>query len=876
MLCSGAMSKPALRVITGGGRTGASSSPEPPLNVIARLIARWVMSAVRIDPELVESLRSLAARGAVVYVMRYRSLVDYLLVLHVLAREGLPVPVYANDVPLLLLQPFSEMLSTLRRRLRAWRFLGSGIRRFEERDRCQRLVAQGKSVVIFMRHRAGVRFFGRRRGVRQAARTGADYLREIVHSLWEREQEVFLVPLAVIRGRGFRRRESRIATLVYSLQEAPGEAKRLASLAWNRDDTQLSVGTQIPLRDFMESHRADGEERIVRRLSRMLQLFLQREERVVWGPQLLPKHEVRRLSLQGDDLVDVVRQVARQRNEPESKVWRRAEQYFDEMAANFHGSYFAILEYAFNRIWPRLFQGLEYSGLEKVIECVKRGPIVLVPCHRSHFDYLILSYIFHNNYLSPPHIAAGINLAFWPLGPLFRGAGAYFIRRSFDNDPLYKMVFKKYLTFLIREGYTQEFFIEGGRSRTGKILTPKLGMLSAIVNAFVDGVRRDLYLVPVSIQYGRVVEEDSYSLELRGAEKEKENLWALLKARTIFQRKHGTVYVTFADPISLNEALGPRKEMFRAGLADAAVEEEKRRFIQKLGFRLLREVNGVTVAGASAVSATVLLGAPRPALRMHDFLVAARAIVQQLRGRGIAFSASLERNATDEFREVISFLESGGLVQRIADPMGEVLHVPAQKRMALDFYKNNTIHVFLLPCLLIRGLLDGFRGAALRDEVAWWLGIFRWEFALPEREDVAAELGRLLDEFRAGGVLTGGDAIDAKHPYVQAVVGLLDNFQEAYWIAARMLAEMDKPLSRKAAIDVMRKRYETSLLLGEVRKPEGNSIVTLGNAVERFRELEVVSVQGGGKDRTLKQGPRAAELGALMRKLAPRANGAIS
>lgn len=869
------MSKPALRVITGGGKT--VPPPQPTLNVLARLITRWVMASVRIDSEMVASLRALAARGTIVYVMRYRSLVDYLLVLHVLAKEGLPVPVFANDVPLLLLQPFGEMLSTLLRRLRAWRFLGSGLRRFEERDRCQRLVAQGKSVVVFMRHRApGVRFFGRRRGVRQAARTGADYLREIVHSLADRPQEIFLVPLAVIRGRGFRRRESRIATLFYSLQEAPGEAKRLASLAWNRDDTHLSVGTQIPLQDFVDSHRAEGEERIVRRVSRMLQLFLQREERVVWGPQLLPKHEVRRQTLQGDDLVEVVRQVARQRNEPESKVWRRAEQYFEEMAANFHGSYFAILEWAFNRIWPRLFSGLEYSGLERVIECVKRGPIVLVPCHRSHFDYLILSYIFHNNYLSPPHIFAGINLSFWPMGPIFRGAGAYFVRRSFDGDELYKMVFKKYLTFLIREGYTQEFFIEGGRSRTGKILTPKLGTLSAIVNAFVDGVRRDLYLVPVSIQYGRVVEEEAYSRELRGAEKEKENVWALLKARTVLQRKHGTVYVTFAEPISLNEALGERKEKFRSDPQNAAIEDDKRRFIRKLGFRLLREVNEVTVAGASAVSATVLLAARQPAVRMSDFLSGAGAIVRFLRQQGIAFSASLERNAVSDFREVLSFLESGGLVQRIADPMGEVLHVPAQKRMALDFYKNNSIHIFLLPCLLVRGLLAGCRGAALRDEVSWWLDTFRWEFALPEREDLATELGRLLDDLRREGVVTAGDAIDVEHPFVQAIGGLLDNFQEAYWIAARVVAELEKPLPRKAVIDLMRKRYETSLLLGEVRKPEGNSTVTLGNAIERLRELDLLALQPGAKDkdRVVKPGPRAADLAALIARLTPPRPGA--
>src|SRR5207247_1503948 len=115
----------------------------------------------------------------------------------------------------------------------------------------------------------------------------------------------------------------------------------------------------------------------------------------------------------------------------------------------------------------------------------------------------------------------------------FRGAGAFFIRRTFEDNDLYKMVFRKYLTFLIREGYTQEFFIEGGRTRTGKILTPKLGMLSAILNAFVQGVRRDLYFVPISIHYGRIPEEEAYKREVAGEEKERESLWALLRARGV-------------------------------------------------------------------------------------------------------------------------------------------------------------------------------------------------------------------------------------------------------------------------------------------------------------------------------------------------------
>jgi glycerol-3-phosphate O-acyltransferase len=844
------------------------------------LLCRRFFTHVRVDPGAIEHIRDLAARGSIVYVMRYRSLVDYLLVAFVLLRERLPLPEFVSDIPALLLRPLREIVTTLWRRGRGARGLGRALRHVADRDRCQRLVREGRPVLIFMRSRAPrVSPFATRRAALGRVRSGTDYLREIVHAGATHDAEVFLVPLAVLRGRGYRRKESRLATLVYSVQEAPGELKRLVSLIWNARETSITVGRHIAVRAFAERYRQDGEERIVRRIARALQIFLYREERVVWGPALIPKRRVRQMVLQNDELRQLIRRLALEHNRPESELWRRAERYVGEMAANFHGAYFAILEFVFSRIWPRMFQGFEYDGLDQVVACVKQHPVVLVPCHRSHFDYLILSYLFHNNYLSPPHIAAGINLSFWPLGPLFRGAGAYFIRRSFEDNPLYKVVFRSYLSFLIREGYTQEFFIEGGRSRTGKILTPKLGMLSAIVNAFLAGARRDLYFVPVSIHYGRVVEEQAYQRELSGAEKEKESLRALLRARSVLRQKYGTVYVSFAEPISLGQVLGTRKERFRA--TDPAVEDEKRRFIQKLGFRILREVNNVAVAGATSISSTVLLSSPHAGVRAQDFRAAAQTLVRFLQFQQVRLTDSLERNAGNQFRESLAFLESGGLIQRRPGE-DEVILAPAEKRLSLDFYKNNTIHFFLLPALLVRALLAGLRGAALKDEVWWWLDLYRWEFALPERETIAAELGRLLAYFRAEGVLAAGDgeAAVSEHPLVRSLSGLLDNFGEAYWIMARTLAAMGEGGAQKTLLERARKLYSTGLLVGEVLRPEGNTMVTLGNALSRYVEMGLVSISTGprgtgpagagprGRDRIVRAGPNVDALGPLQARLA--------
>jgi len=848
-----------------------ATGPLRRLGLLPGLLCRNVFAQVRVDPGAIEHIRGLAARGSIVYVMRYRSLVDFMLVAFILLREGLPMPEFVSDIPTLILRPLREIVTTVWQRVRAARMLGRELRHFEDRDRCQRLVSQGRPVLIFMRTRApGMRLLESRRSALRRVRSGTDYLREILRAGRGTDRDVFLVPLAVLRGRGFRRRESRLATLVYSVQEAPGEVKRLLSLVWNARGTSITLGKHVALREFAQRHSNENDERIVRRLARALQIFLHREERVVTGPTLLPKRRVRQMVLQGDDLAQLIHSLARQRNQPESQLWRAAERYFDEMAANYKGTYFAVIEFLFNRIWPRVFQGFEYSGMEKVAECMKQHPVVLVPCHRSHFDYLILSYLFHANYLSPPHIAAGDNLSFWPLGPLFRGAGAYFIRRSFEGNELYKAVFRNYLAFLIREGYTQEFFIEGGRSRTGKILTPKLGMLSAVVNSFIAGVRRDLYLVPVSIHYGRVVEEESYGRELVGAEKEKESLLSLLKARTVLRQKYGTVYVTFADPISMRAVLGEAKERLRIGAGQAPIEEEKRRLTQKLGFRILRDVNAVTVVGATSVSASVLLGSPHPALRYQQFLAGAQTLLRLLRSQGVRLTASLERNAPD-FKESLTFLENGGLIQRLPGEDG-IIHVPAEKRIILDFYKNNSIHFFLLPALLSRALLTGLRGAALKDEVSWWLNLYRWEFPLPEREAVAVQLGNLLEYFRAEGAIAAGngDTANAEHPLFRSTSGMLDNFCEAYWMTAQTLARLvDGGTSQKALVDAIRKRYNAGLLLGEVHKPEGNSMVTLGNAVNRFTEIEfIVATAGKGRDRSLRRGPQFGELAAVERRLA--------
>jgi len=836
---------------------------------VVEFLARRVFSGVVMQEWAVDKIRELSHRGTVIYVLRHRSFVDYLLVNYVLRREGLDLPVFANGISSTLIAPIGVMFRALRERL-----LGThrndGEATSYDHDYCAKAVAAGRPVLIFMRGRregTGVAGWLRRA---PSARVGSEYLREIVHGDAASETEKFIVPLALFRGHSFRRREPGISALVYSVQEMPSDARKLAAYWWNRSDLFIAAGKEVDVREFVQRYSADSEERVVRRLVRAIQIFLHREERVVLGPALLPRRRIKAFVLENESAASSLRKIAADTQVPIGKLRRQAERYFDEMAADFNGILFGIIAFVFKKIWGRMFSGVVPIGLPKVIEKVRHHPVVLVPCHRSHFDYLILTYLFHLNFVSPPHIAAGNNLSFWPLGPLFRSAGAFFIRRSFAEDELYKLVFREYLTFLIREGYTQEFFIEGGRSRTGKMMTPRLGMLAAIVNSYLSGIRRDLFFVPVSIHYGRIVEEAAYQRELEGEAKQKENLRGLLQARRFLKQKFGMVYVSFADPISLNEALGDRKQRFTEGMEVPEIEEEKRRFVQRLGFRLLREVNDASVAGATSISATVLLGAPHSGRRYSEFVAQANALADLVVAQRLPLTASLERNRGD-FRENLRFLSNSGHITILRRGGDEVIVIAKNRRLALDFYKNNLIHTFLLPSLITFCLLHGVREEDLTDRIRWWLDLFRYEFPLPTRAQVEALVGEFLTYARGVGAMGPGGIVE-DHPLVQATSVVLDNFRESYWVAARNLRDElpAEGVPEKALLATISEAFETSLLLGEVTKSEGRSAVVFGNALRRYKEMGFIRFEQRGKgkrDKTVVRGDRFAELGGLIDEL---------
>lgn len=829
------------------------------------LLSRWLTAYVHIDAVGLRQVRDRNRQGSVIYVLRQRSRLDAYIVSWLLGREELPLPAHICGIP----GSFADSWQ----RFRGWmrKPFWPGVKSRQERD-LRAVMAHlkaGEPVLLFLRaHEPG--FFRGRRETLKASRPGNIILEEIVTWARESNRNAHLIPLSVFRGRVFRHQERRLAALAYSVHDAPNDIKKLLTYAFNREDLLVSIGRITDLQSFLDRCRRLPQSRVARRLGNSLQRELAQEERAVWGPLLESREVLAERVFEGAEVERQVRAIAKERGISEAKAWREARKSFWEMAANFNGFAFGLIEGAFHQIWKRAFSGLEIRGLEKVVEKVKHAPVVLVPCHRSHFDYLVLSYLFRENFLSPPHIHAGENINFWPLGPFLRGAGAFFVRRSFDGDALYKMVFHRYLGTLIRQGYTLEFFIEGGRSRTGKILTPKLGVLASIVRAFLQGVRTDLYLVPVSIHYGRIAEENAYDAELGGAVRQKESFGALLRARSILRQRHGTVYVSFAEPLSLGEMLGDNRERFSHPDLSEKIEGEQRRFVQKLGFRLLREVNEATVVGATSLSSTVLLAGTASGIDLKEFAASSRMLAEILRWRGATFTPSLERNlGRSNFSEIIGFLQTSGLIEVETDDTNTRLKVAAGKRTALDFYKNNSIHFFLVPALVAHATLRGIPREELETEVWWWLELFRWEFPLPEKNDVAPRIERCLAYFSAHGATFDGQT--PAIPLVRALAGILENFREAYWITARSIDRLGKESSLTEAEwgERIHRSFEAAQLLGEVVRPEAANPVVFQNATSRFAELGFLEVAGGPKprDRVYSQAGSDIEIAGFIQRL---------
>src|ERR1700677_3641748 len=388
---------------------------------------------------------------------------------------------------------------------------------------------------------------------RNAARAPR-YLVQLIDAAAAHSQfDVDLVPVAIFWGRAPHKEISWWRLPFTEDWILVGRFRKILSVIFNGRNTLVYFGEPIRLRDVMEEGLS--EPRSVRRVLRSLRMVLRAQRASSIGPDLSHRRTMVLQILK----TQAVRQAAR--NEMQARQLQRrpalllARKYALEIAANYSQAFVTFMAMALGRLWNSLYDGVELEHLENLSAVGDGVEIIYVPCHRSHMDYLLLSYILYRKGFAVPHVAAGANLDMPLIGRFLRKGGAFFLRRSFKGDALYPVVFAKYLGFMMARGHPLEYFIEGGRSRTGRLLAPRTGMLSMTVRSYLREPNRPVVFMPVYFGYERIVEGRTYIGELSGAPKQKESIFVLFRSISVLRSKFGTVHVNLGAPIVLDEVL---------------------------------------------------------------------------------------------------------------------------------------------------------------------------------------------------------------------------------------------------------------------------------------------------------------------------------
>ena len=355
-------------------------------------------------------------------------------------------------------------------------------------------------------------------------------------------------------------------------------------------------------------------------------------------------------------------------------------------------------------LWNRIYQGLNINNAATVRRLAQDGhEIVYVPCHRSHMDYLLLSYVLYHEGMVPPHIAAGINLNFFPAGPIFRRGGAFFIRRSFKGNKLYSTIFREYLAELFAKGYSVEYFSEGGRSRTGRLLPAKTGMLAMTIQAMLRGLNRPVTLVPVYIGYEHVMEVSTYAKELRGKRKEKENAGLVL--RTIRKlRNFGQGYVNFGEPIQLNQYLNEQAPEWTQDIDPMGSTKPQwmNPVVNQLATKMMTHINDAAAANALTLCATALLASRQSALSRDNLIKQIDCYLSLLNNVRYSETCTVPKASAEE---LVKHAESLDKFVIETDTMGEIISLDRNQSILMTYYRNNIIHLFAIPSMIAQMLI---------------------------------------------------------------------------------------------------------------------------------------------------------------------------
>lgn len=538
---------------------------------------------------------------------------------------------------------------------------------------------------------------------RRPSASGSRRLRSLVDAAEDNIEDLLLLPVAIYWGRSPDKERSLFKLLFAENWDVAGRTRKFFATLLHGRNTLMRFSHALALSSIVH----DGVEPKIafRKVSRILRVHFRKRRTATLGPDLSHRRTLERQVLLARNVKRAITAEAGDDAKKREQAERKVHEYVHEIAADISFPTIRFLVRILRWLWNRIYDGIELGHTDRLRDLAKEKVVVYVPCHRSHFDYLLLSYICYEKGLQLPHIAAGINLNMPIVGPILRRGGAFFLRRSFKGNRLYAAVFDAYLYQILLRGYSIEYFVEGGRSRTGRLLSPKGGMLAMTVNSYIQDPRRPVVFVPIYFGYEKLIEGDSFINELGGGAKQKESLLGLIRSIKGLRENFGRVYVNIGAPIDLDNMLdGLQPDWRNKSKGNGERPAWLTEVVDNLGRSIMSGINAAAAVTPISLLAYVLLATPKQkigAQELRSQLQLSLDLLQRFR-----YSESVTMPDMDP-DEIIAHGEKLNAISRTLHPMGDVIHMTESTAVLLTFFRNNILHLLAVPasvaCCFIQG-----------------------------------------------------------------------------------------------------------------------------------------------------------------------------
>ncbi|MDJ0788235.1 MAG: glycerol-3-phosphate 1-O-acyltransferase [Myxococcota bacterium] len=598
-----------------------------------------------------------------------------------------------------------------------------------------------------------------------------------------------------------------------------------------------------------ESGSTEGLAGFVRRQA---VLALERAERRVRGarykvPRLVREDILARPSFRGR-----IASLARELGQPEAKVMRRAISNLKEIAASHSPFVIDLVIQLWNAMIRRGYD-VEYDDtqIDRLRGLAAQHPIVFLPSHKSNLDHPALQWVLHENGFPPNHTAGGINMNFFPVGPLVRRAGTFFIRRSFKDDVVYKAVLQHYLDYLIEKRFPLEWYIEGGRSRSGKLLPPRFGLLAYVFDAYLRGKSEDVQLIPVSIAYDQISDVGDYAHEQLGGAKQKESLGWFIGVLRRLSNRYGRIQVRFGEPLSLAKTLGPPDPTAPPNPDETSLA------LQKLAFEVCVRINDATPVTQISLVCLALLGRGDRALTVDEMVTALANLVYYSHARTLPGHEAIDLESAESVQSVLDLLVESGLLTRYDEGPEAVYAIANERHLAAAYYRNSIIHYFVNASIAELALLRAAevdvpdRKKEFWDEAMRLRDLLKFEFFFPEKEhfrhDVDEEL-KLHDPHWEQHLEGDAELLLNLFPKIRPLSShrILRPFLESYRVVGDVLEQLEPDGSTETADLLPRcmalgRQYQ---LQRHIKRAESISQVLFGTALKLARNRDLLGPDG--------------------------------